>query len=200
MLPTPLTAIPTATYMGPAPTRATNQSLNPKPNPPTSPNPPHPTRATNQSLEYEPNPPTAPNPPYPTFPTTISQARSTNHKPERGTSLPNPPTRQLDMKHETRPPTASNPTHTITPQSSAKPNIKKRKLNYDEIANFQKKQPSQPPIPTFKTFHKINGCLKLVTTIDLGVKKTTRKPKKSQKSPNPKKLQRKKMAEIDDFF
>ena len=60
----------------------------------------------------------------------------------------------------------------LTPQ-------KKRKLhdlNDEEPAKFSKKQPSYKPISTFNTFTRINGCLKLIKTVDLGLQKTSRKP------------------------
>jgi hypothetical protein len=122
---TPSTPAPTATSNVPAPTRAANHKPGFNPNPPTAPNPPYRTRAANQNqtLESKPNPPTLPNPHNLTFHTFTRQSRSTNHKPERGIGLNNPPNHIPNQKQEPNLPTAPNPTQAANQQSSAKPNL-----------------------------------------------------------------------------
>ena len=70
---------------------------------------PTPTRPANQSPEPKPNPPTAPNPPYHTSATSSSPTRPTNHKQE--TNLTNPPARLANQSQEQKPnpPTAPSP-------------------------------------------------------------------------------------------
>ena len=170
------------TYIGPDPTNRKPEPTSSPPNPPTPTPDSHtaPKNSTKPNRTISPRPvlssakPTPPHPipnkqssAKPTFCTTKKQTLHSNAFPQ--------PTQANSQRYRQD--------LTRTPQ-------KKRKLEEAE------EQPIKPKFKTFKTFHRIDGCLKLINTVDLGLKVSSRKPgsrNSNSNAPKPRTI-----LEIDD--